>query len=143
MRKICYLLCLFILTSCSKKSGVSPTTNSTTTNTTITYRFTSNVSGLYSVYYYDPNSGSSIGSEFTGQTWSKIDTINNMSLYSIVGSVPLTMNSIALNGSVTGETSTLSISVNNQVKATSDSLSANPNNPNDAVTVAYKYVIPH
>jgi hypothetical protein len=28
MRKICYLLCIFILTDCSKKSGVSPTANS-------------------------------------------------------------------------------------------------------------------
>jgi hypothetical protein len=29
MRKICYLLCIFILIGCSKKSGVSPTSNST------------------------------------------------------------------------------------------------------------------
>jgi hypothetical protein len=108
----------------------------------ITYSFSANMSGMYSVYYFNPNSASTIEAEFTGKTWSKTDTINNASFYPTGYGILSSMQSIALDGSVTGETSTLTISVYNQIKATSDSSLLNPN-PNDYVTVAHSYVIPH
>ena len=131
MRKIYYLLCILILTGCSKKSEVSPTTNSIA----ITYSFKASASGNYSLYYVNPNSLSETQVQFTSNTWSKTDTISNVSSYPNGYGFPLSMGSVL---SVAGENCTLTISINNQVKSTGSFSGANP-----AASVSYNYVIAH
>jgi hypothetical protein len=130
MRKIYYLLFIFILTGCSKKSEVSPPAN-----TTITYSFSANISGSYSVYYVLPNSTFDQVVDFTGKTWSKTYTLDNISSYPNGDVFPLSMGSVI---SVAGETYTLTISINNQVKSTN---SFSVPFINDSIT--YNYVITH
>ena len=131
MRKIYYLLCILILTGCSKKSDTSPTT----TTTTITYSFKASASGSYSLYYIDPNSLSETQVQFTSNTWSKTDTVSNVSSYPNGYGFPLSMGTVL---SVAGENCTLTISINNQVKSTGSFSAANP-----AASVSYNYVIAH
>ena len=131
MRKIYYLLCILILTGCSKKSDTSPTT----TTTTITYSFKASASGSYSLYYIDPNSLSETQVQFTSNTWSKTDTVSNVSSYPNGYGFSLSMGTVL---SVAGENCTLTISINNQVKSTGSFSAANP-----AASVSYNYVIAH
>lgn len=130
MRKIYYLLCLIILTGCSKKS-VSPTAKPT--NVTITYSFSANISGTYSFDYVIPNSTSDTTVQFTGKAWTKSYTVNSASSYPGGHGFPLYMQSTA---EMVGELLTLTISINNEIEVTGNSTSVNPN-----VSVSYNYVI--
>jgi hypothetical protein len=121
MRKITYLLCLFILTGCSKKS-VSPTT--TQTNATMTYSFSANVSGTYSLTYLDPLSLVDSAIQFTGTTWSKNYMIQNAGTYINDKVLPLEIYSTA---ELSDQILALGITVNNEVKATGSSTSVQPN----------------
>jgi len=119
MKKIYYLLWVLILTGCSKKSGVSPTI----TNATITYSLT----------YIIPTSSTDTTVQFTGNTWSKIYTITDEASYSNGKVLPLYIESSA---ELAGQILTLTISVNNQLKATNSSTSVDPN-----VTTDYNYQV--
>jgi hypothetical protein len=130
MRKIYYLLlCLFILTGCSKNSTVSPTT--TSTKATVTYTFTANVSGKYIVNFIVPTSLADSTVYFTGSIWSRSYSVANATSYINGKVLPLYMGSAA---ELAGQILTLKIGVNNKTEVSNSSTSTEPN-----VTAAYNY----
>jgi hypothetical protein len=129
MRKIFTLFCLCGLLGCSK-TKVTPSTSSLTT---VTYKFAANTNGTYSLTYFTPLSSAPVSLSFTGTTWSKTDTINTSS-YSNGYGIPLYIDAVG----AAGESYNVSIAVNSKIEASGASSSNTP----EAVA-NYSYVVSH
>jgi hypothetical protein len=129
MRKIYVIFCVLILIGCSKKKDVSPS------SITITYSLSGNNVADFGLSWVDPNIDAGETLDFSGKSWSKSFTINNINSYANGYVFDLKFGAIT---PTTGENYTLAILINNKVV-----ISNAYNSLYNEGGLGYSYVISH
>lgn len=127
MKKICCLLCILILSGCSKQGDINPA------NLTVTYSLSGNIIGDFSINYTDPTTNLNQGLSLTGKSWSKTYIISNIKSYA--NGYIFNFNLSALTYT-SGDNYTLSITVNNHVV-----VNGTYNAVYNEGAIGYKYVV--